>query len=523
MQRIVVIGAGPAGASMVESLAARLREPCALTVVDGARHLWRGRAYQRDDAQVLTNIPAAHMSVREGDASHAERWLASRRPGATDADGLTARTHYGAYLENTLRRTWQRLARHGWRLRLVREHASQVSWNGACLTVSTIQGALVREPAEHVVLCTGPLAPADPYQLSGTPGYVTEPFPLGRKRVPPGFRVGIAGAGLTAVDIVSWLAASGHHGPIYLFSRSGLLPAVRKRPVNYQLQYLTAARLEALAGSDGTVSERRVMSLLQAELTAAGGDQARLIREFLSPGPPADRLRRQLAAADEDGDLGEAVLHKALPRFAGHAWNLLPDAEKAVLWQRHHRAITSLCCPMPRHRGQLLLRLLDKGQLHLTDGITHVEPVPAGGFSVRAQSARVSVDVLFNAIGPTVHRPPLPAERGVEAQLVRDFSAGHPLGGLRTDSRTHHVEDVPGLYALGHPTRGAVMFHFGMPSLVYQSGLIARRIDHRLSARSIAYSADLSTPSPSPTHAPLSSRDQRHEQPPETAAAHRSR
>ncbi|MGV9879942.1 FAD/NAD(P)-binding protein [Streptomyces sp. NPDC003006] len=480
MQRIVVIGAGPAGASLVENLAARLREPCALTVVDGTRHLWRGRAYQRDDTRVLTNIPAAHMSVREDDPSHAEHWLASQHPGATDADGLTARAHYGAYLENTLRDTWQRLARRGWRLRLVREHASRVSWNGTHLTVSTAPGALVCEPAEHVVLCTGPPAPADPYRLSGIPDYVAEPFPLGRKRVPPGCRVGVIGAGLTAVDIVAWLTAHGHHGPIRLFSRSGLLPAVRKHPADHQLRHLTLARLDALAGSDGTVSERRLMSLLQAELTAAGVDQARLVREFLAPDPPADRLRRQLAAADEDRDLGEAVLHKALPRFAGHAWNLLPDAEKAALWQRHHRAITSLCCPMPRHRGQLLLRLLDKGQLQLTDGVTRVEPAPAGGFTVRARSARVSVDVLFNAVGPATHRPPLPAERGVETELARDFSAGHPLGGLRTDPRTHQVEGVPGLYALGHPTRGAVMFHFGMPSLVHQSGLIARCIDHRV-------------------------------------------
>ncbi|MER5784230.1 FAD/NAD(P)-binding protein, partial [Streptomyces mobaraensis] len=218
MQRIAVIGAGAAGACLVEQLAAHIARPCELTVVDGAPFLWRGRAYRPDDPDVITNIAAAHMSVRPDDPAHAERWLTARGPGTLDASGLTSRALYGTYLSETLSLTLRRLTDSGWRLRLVREYARRLVPEGEAVRVETAGGR--GERFDHVVLCAGPAVSPDPYGLAGAPGWTAVPFPLARTlaAVPADAHVGVLGSGLTAVDIVAGLVARGHRGPVTLAS-----------------------------------------------------------------------------------------------------------------------------------------------------------------------------------------------------------------------------------------------------------------------------------------------------------------
>ncbi|MFF7690228.1 FAD/NAD(P)-binding protein [Streptomyces syringium] len=477
MQRIAIVGAGAAGACMVESIARTVRETCALTVVDGGPHLWRGRAYQPDESGVLTNIHAAHMSLRESDPSHALRWLTGRCPGAVDGDGLTSRALYGAYLDDTVSRAWHRLAGRGWRLRTVREHATRVVPEGRRVAVATAGGGYAR--FDHVVLCTGPTEPADPYRLGGAGRrYVADPFPLARTLagLPDGGPVGILGSGLTALDIVAALVGRDDRSAITLVSRSGILPAVRTPSAVRRPRYLTLARLEALTAAGRPLRSADLLALVRAELRAAGSGESGLRRELAVTEPPSVRLRRQLHDGRPDDGLG--VLRQALHHFAGHAWNLLPDEEKTALWQCYSRALTSLCCPMPRHRAALLLELMDSGRLRVLSGVSAIERNARGGFDITAGGAVTGVGTLFNALNPAA--PATVGLSAIESYVTRRTGAGHPLGGLRTERRTHRVLGAhggcPGLYALGHPTRGSVLFHFGIPSLVYQSGLVARAI-----------------------------------------------
>lgn len=85
---------------------------------------------------------------------------------------------------------------------------------------------------DYAVLCVGGDSPKDVYGLTGTPGFIAEPYPLSGTLAELGENdhVAVIGSGLTAVDIVLSLAARGHRGPISLMSRRGVLPGVRQRP-----------------------------------------------------------------------------------------------------------------------------------------------------------------------------------------------------------------------------------------------------------------------------------------------------
>lgn len=481
MRRIAIIGAGAAAACLLESLTRTVGQPCSLTVLDGAPFLWCGRAYQREGSGVLTNIPAAHMSLRASDPGHALRWLARHAPGAVDDDGLTSRSLYGAYLQDTASCAWRRLAKRGWRLRLVREYAARLLPEGGRVAVATAGGRC--EYFDHVVLCTGPVSPVDPYRLAGHPRYVAVPFPLARTLagVSTDDHVGVLGSGLTALDIVAELVARGHRSAITLASRSGVLPAVRHAPSRHRPRHLTLPGLEDIVATGGPFRTGDLLALLRAELRATGISETDVLRELALSEPALDRLRRQLRGpAPHDAGIG--VVREALHHFAGHAWNLLPEHEQAHLWQRYSRAVTSLCCPMPRHRAALLLRLLESGQLRVVRDLSAVVPHPGGTFELVARDSRPRVNTLFNAMNPGA--PGTTGGSGpLEASVARRFHAGHRLGGLRTERGTHRVPGAhngrSGLYALGHPTRGAILFHFGIPSLVHQSGLLAQAIAAR--------------------------------------------
>ncbi|MER5784574.1 hypothetical protein ABT104_23065, partial [Streptomyces mobaraensis] len=254
-------------------------------------------------------------------------------------------------------------------------------------------------------------------------------------------------------------------------------PSAGAAPAPHPPRHLTLPHLESLAAGRPSAAAG-LRALLRAELRCAGVEEEVLRRELALDESPVDRLRRQLA--DGGGAAALAVLRQALHRFAGQAWNLLPENEQTALWRCHGRAVTSLCCPMPRHRAELVLRLLVSGRLRVIAGTQAAAPVPGGGFDLVAGGTAYRVDVLFNALNPGAPGGGRPGT--AEANLVARCGAAHPLGGLRTDRHTHRVPGVggehTGLYALGHPTRGAVLFHFGLPSLVHQSGLVARAVAH---------------------------------------------
>lgn len=82
----------------------------------------------------------------------------------------------------------------------------------------------------------------------------------------PNASIGIIGSSLTAFDTVLALIDHGHSGPIYLMSRTGVLPSVLAREVpNLELKYFTRDNLEEKM-VDGRLKFEAVLELFQAEV-----------------------------------------------------------------------------------------------------------------------------------------------------------------------------------------------------------------------------------------------------------------
>ncbi len=219
---VLVVGGGASGAMAAAHL---LRQPGGrfrVTLIERAATAGPGLAYSTEDPEHLLNTRVHNMSALADDPHHFQDWLA-RQPEAEGATGqcFVSRALYGRYLASLT---------EGWQGRLRRVRAE-------CLRLETgLRGvvawlddrtALVGDVA---MLATGHALP------QGDEGLLANPWGA-QPPVDPGATVAIIGTGLTMVDQVLTLLASGHRGPIRAISRRGLLPRphIPTRPLNLSL------------------------------------------------------------------------------------------------------------------------------------------------------------------------------------------------------------------------------------------------------------------------------------------------
>ncbi len=496
---IGIIGGGAAAVCVLDELEQADLEAGEITVFEPSEQLWRGRPYQADLPSVRVNIPPAGMSVRFTDAGHFERWLQAATglaPGPRHPHydqwceaTFVPRPVFGDYLVHAATTAIQRLRARGWRVEVIRSRVEHASPVGDAVELRTEEGRHRR--VGYAVLCVGAGHPADSYRLTGTPGFVAEPYPLAHTvaNLDPGADVGVIGSGLTGVDTVLSLAARGHRGRIQLLSRSGVLPAVRQRLLPHTMRYFTAERFRSAARHGEIIGLADLISIMGAELDSAGGDRAALAIEVAAVDreDPVQRLRRQVAQVAAV-DPGLRILQRAVPVAGPDIWPLLPATEQEDVLHHRYRTVMSLCCPMPPSSARRLLELIEDGQLELVSGLRRVAPCDGGGFSVQTRDGELRADVIINAVSPPLHR----LDPGTEPLIASLVEAGvtrrHPLGGVHvaraTSGLVAEAKVSTRFYALGALASGSLFFTFGMPSIVDRAhdivqAVIAEAAAHR--------------------------------------------
>ena len=484
--QIGVIGGGPSAVCLLDSLALSPLPPGDVIIFEPSAHLWRGRPFQPDMASVRVNAPPDDMSVRRGDTGHFERWLEEQAefdttltPDPWSGTPFVPRAVYGEYLRDSARAAIDTLRARGWRVQLARVAVTAMVRTPDRVVLRTAHGR--HHAVEAAILCVGGGPPADTYGLTGTPGFIAEPYPLRDRlrRIGADHRVAVVGSGLTAVDVVVSLAAHGHRGPISLVSRTGVLPGVRQRQVSYQLRHFTVAHLRSATLRQEPVSLESLTSLMLKELVDAGANPEALRAEIESTATetPVARLRRHLNEVNSP-DIGLRILQRAVPDTGPDVWPILPEHERAAVLRRYHRTLMSLCCPMPPTNAATLLRLVDSGQLRIVPGVRHIERRP-NGFEVVADGATLCADRVINAVSASAHRIPPAAQALVMSMVDSGAAARHPRGGLHIDRATSQVvvgEPDPRVFALGDLTAGTLFFTFGIPSLVDRAEDITRAL-----------------------------------------------
>ncbi|MGW4843233.1 FAD/NAD(P)-binding protein [Nocardia brasiliensis] len=477
-----IIGAGAAAVALLDALAATSGTAGSITVFDGSTAVWRGRPYQADVEAVRVNAPPALMSVRATDRAHYERWLQGRHEATRYFDEglgqpLVPRGMYGEYLEQTARSAIDRLRRRGWRVSVV--NARVVGFSRPAGGRALLHTATGDHLVDRAVLSVGSGRPRDHYGLTGAPGYVNEPYPLGDTiaEVPPDAHVAVIGSGLTAVDTAVALTANGHTGPISLLSRSGVLPFVQQRPVPLAPKHLTAANGQRLAAA-GVVRLPQLVELMRAELAELGQDFDSFATQIRAAEAPVARLRRQLTELD-DPHQGRRLLTMAIRVLGPIVWPLLTESDRTMLRAEHFRTISSLSSPMVPHNAKIVLRLLDSGQLRLRAGLRKIEARTGGGFTVH-DDTEWHAETVCNAVNPPAYTTPTETEPLISALLACGAAESATAGGVRTESGTRRLlvagRPDPTWHVLGNLAADAMFIATNPPGLAVEAAGLVRHL-----------------------------------------------
>lgn len=230
-QKLVIVGAGFSGTSLVNALLRTSEGPLEVTLLEARYPFGQGVAYSTVDERHLLNVPAKSMSALPDDPAHFVTWLrdahATRNlETAYGPNDFVPRLVYGKYLRDTLAES-QRKARPGVSLRLVSDEVIDIKIGDGRAALLTKSGRWFKSRA--VVLALGNLPPR---RLAGISADllrsgVFQPDPWKATvldGLPPDAQVMILGTGLTMIDLVISLEGRGHRGQIFALSRRGLLP-----------------------------------------------------------------------------------------------------------------------------------------------------------------------------------------------------------------------------------------------------------------------------------------------------------
>jgi uncharacterized NAD(P)/FAD-binding protein YdhS len=222
---VAIIGGGFSGCAVAAQLARRTRAGLALALFE-PNELGRGAAYGTPHSELLLNTRAHMMSLYPDDPDHFVRWLGPRG-GRMD---FVSRRLYADYVGENARRAFERT-----QFIVVRDRVCTVQrTHYGSFTIET--ALAVRFEARSVVLATGNPTPTDefmPREVLLHPGYIADPWRFDYRCV--GGHVLVIGSGLSSLDVLVALNASGHRGAVHILSRHGRFPQVHADAAPYDV------------------------------------------------------------------------------------------------------------------------------------------------------------------------------------------------------------------------------------------------------------------------------------------------
>ena len=446
---IAIIGGGAAGVLAALQLLRQARAPLRIGLFEPAPRLAEGVAYATPRAEHLLNVATGRMSALPDQPDDFLDWRCAQADHVQAArtalkQSYAPRRDYAAYLRDRLAQASQHsqasLEVLPWRIQALARQTS-----GWPLTAAGDSAW-----APRVVLATGnaprPLPAHGAAELPSPLRVDAWDYP-GVAAIAPDAQVCIVGTGLSMVDALLTLAATGHRGHIHLLSRHALLPQPHS-PARAVDEDFPVPSLHALC------VRARLRLLRQGVRNAATrGLPWQSTMERLRPHGQA--LWRSLPAAEQRRFLRHAMRHWDVHRHriapAVHA--VLQDLREADRLQVH-RARLEAVEALADGRVGLLARHRDGAPLQLqVDRL-----VNATGLELRAQAMR----------SPLL------------AQLLRDGHAVpgvHGLG-LATDAEGRLL-DAAGrvqqdLRSIGSLRIGEAWESIAIPELRVQAEAVAR-------------------------------------------------
>lgn len=452
-RKIAIIGAGFSGSILAVHLLRGCKPGDVIYLVEKSERFGPGLAYSTGNARHLLNVRASNMSAFPEQPGHFVDWLSANRdlvPGGEAIDGNTfvPRGVYGSYIQSLITEALKG-DDHAAMLSLIPDEAVGMARREDGYAIELQSGRPLK--VDVCVLALGNQPPA-----SNLAGYFGNPWdPEAVAYIPPKAAVMILGTGLTMIDTVLALQQARHTGPIFAFSRRGLLPRQHRA-----VKPLPSARLEDWAGKSLTAMLRLTRLTISAG-ERSGADWRAVID---SVRPITQPLWQGLSFADKQ-------------RFLRH---LRP------WWDVHrHR-----CAP---HVWRQIEATLESGQLLVRSAKIHSMKPSRVGVEVRyvrrgsQMENTLNVNRVINCMGPqrgyeSTQEPLIRAllQQGLARPDALDLGLDVAANGAVID---RNGKPARRLFAVGPMTQGTFWEIIAVPDIRNQCAEVAAQIFSALENR----------------------------------------
>lgn len=222
-ESVAIIGGGFCGAVLAAQLLRKSAGRIPVVLIERSPCLGRGVAYGTRCTEHLLNVPAKDMSAFPDDPEQFLRWVRAHCHHDVKGSDFLSRCRYGDYVHSVLQHEIERFPGC---FEQVNDDAVSLEMRDGSIQVHLRSGAL--RTATRAVLALGNFPPADlplPEAVRSSSRYVRDPWKRDAlDQIASDNDVLLVGSGLTSVDVMIALRASGHTGKIHLLSRHGLLP-----------------------------------------------------------------------------------------------------------------------------------------------------------------------------------------------------------------------------------------------------------------------------------------------------------
>ncbi len=312
--RIAVIGFGFSGLMLVANLVRSATRSLEIYVID-ANADGLGVAYGTSHLGHFLNVPAAKMGAFADDVGGFYAWLQMQQNYRHyAADDFVPRAIYGEYLQSIWRSTQEHAAQKKLIMHLVPSRATAL--------VATPSPAVLTErgdaiAVDEMLLATG--HEVKPIRIASSPvsiiqnPWAADVFAAAKHWPSP---VLLVGAGLTAIDVLLSLRASGYGGEVIMASRHGLLPQAHGNAE----RALTPPPQPSPVGG-GSLTLRALVQWLRAQVNESG--DWRGVVDALRPHTAL--LWQRLSTRDQ-----QRFLQRLMPFWNIHRHRMAPEIAAQV-------------------------------------------------------------------------------------------------------------------------------------------------------------------------------------------------
>ena len=487
MIKIAIIGGGPAGVSLALQLMQAFKTLTSdakvqLTLFEKSTEIGFGLPYGLTEDVFSINLPREYMVLMPGEYHHFSTWL-------TDSEApFPPRYYFGRYVQDRLLTKQKNSTAQEPTIITRTEHhvidIQSITDEHYQIYTRHKQKDIVYT-ANFVILATGHLPSTLLSHLQHHPNYQANPWDMqAYQAINPNHHVAIIGSHLTAIDVALKLENQNHQGKISMFSRSGLLSAVRGPLLSHEIQHLTQKNIRnLLKQGDSSTLLHQLMCLFEKEITPYLPPDLGLWNTVagIKKSPSFQRLNREIRQAELAKTHWQGVL-SYFYQILFKIWPRLHPHEQSHFLNTRLSVMVSFLCSFPLNHAYTIQSMMRKKRLSIHGGLIDIMPDKKHVVIQFEQEKYLKVDYLIHATGSGNDPETIPL---LAKMLLSKLIKKHALGGICISTHTYQsfsdqVETPQRLYALGDLVKGACLRTIELGQIVEQARIITQHIINQI-------------------------------------------